>query len=339
MGCQQRSRRLMHPDLAAAPRIQWPSFPGTATLVGTSADGKTTVYVDDALQSPALANALALVKDAPRINALDDAFFGATGGPCNVILFALGGQTDGTGGADHASCDFQTGANIEVCVAYGKDARVSALYEAERSECQMNGNLCGYSTGEALSRWCASAVSNNALGDFATAPTWARGAYANWVDRTFTGAGGTPGDGDPNSTGCGMCFLSWLLASKFTLAQIARAMVALGDSGTLAQVYNKVTGAPGSPWSIFLAAVKALPGGVVDDDPFKAGVPPTPPPPTPVSPALFSFRMPWAIRKGQRFLVRAGADMAPGVYDVAAHPPGFAHGLLPSDVTVVQMID
>jgi len=33
--------------------------------------------------------------------------------------------------------------------------------------CSMGGNLCGVSTGEALSRWCAVVVGNNALADFA----------------------------------------------------------------------------------------------------------------------------------------------------------------------------
>ena len=32
--------------------------------------------------------------------------------------------------------------------------------------CSMGGNLCGVSTGEALSRWCAVVVGNNALADF-----------------------------------------------------------------------------------------------------------------------------------------------------------------------------
>jgi hypothetical protein len=101
--------------------------------------------------------------------------------PACVIVFALGGQTDGTGGADHLGCDFQTGAAIEVCAAFGNSARVSALFEAELSECSMGGNLCGVSTGEALSRWCAAVVGGNALSDFATAPRWAQDGMPNFV--------------------------------------------------------------------------------------------------------------------------------------------------------------
>jgi hypothetical protein len=131
-----------------------------------------TVYVDSSLGAPALQNAQHLINDADRVVAANDAIFGTTGGPVSVIIFALGGATDGTGGADHMACDYTNGAAIEVCAAFGQPMRVSALFEAELSECSMGGNLCGQSTGEALSRWCAAAVSQNALADFATAPTW-----------------------------------------------------------------------------------------------------------------------------------------------------------------------
>jgi hypothetical protein len=127
----------------------------------------------------------------------------------------------------------------------------------------MNGNLCGYSTGEALSRWCAAVVSSNALTDFATAPTWAQDGMPNWVDQT------DPTDQNADSTGCGMAFVSWLLSQSQNLPQIAQAMVALGDSGTLAALYAQLTGdAAGNAWSNFQAAVQALPGGVTTDDPF-----------------------------------------------------------------------
>ena len=128
------------------------------------------------------------------------------GGPVNVIVFALGGMTDGTGGADHMACDYVDGANIEACASFGNSARVSALFEAELSECSMGHNLCGESTGEALSRWLAMAFSNNALADFATAPTWAADGMANFVDSV------DPTDRNPDSTGCGMAFISWLIS-------------------------------------------------------------------------------------------------------------------------------
>jgi hypothetical protein len=48
-------------------------------------------------------------------------------------------------------------------------------------------------------------------------------------------------------------------------------MVSLGTSGTLAQLYAKLTGnAASNAWPNFQAAVQNLPNGVTDDDPFNA---------------------------------------------------------------------
>jgi hypothetical protein len=247
---------------AAAPA--WPSHTGTAQLVGTSSS-QVTVYVDPSLGAPALQNAQDLLAGADRVVAQNNAIFNVTGGAVDVIVFALNGQTDGTGGADHGGCDFTTGNAIEVDASYGNSTRVIALFEAELSECAMNGQLCGYSTGEALSRWCAAVVGSNALADFATAPQWAQDGMPDWVDQT------EQTDQDADSTGCGMAFLSWLLSQGHTLPQVAQTMVSLGDSGTLAQLYGQLTGQPASDaWTQFTAAIDALPGGVTSDDPFNA---------------------------------------------------------------------
>ncbi|MBV9804689.1 MAG: hypothetical protein JO130_15920 [Solirubrobacterales bacterium] len=240
----------------------WPTFSGTATLVGTSSSG-VTVYVDESLGAPGTQNAESLLSGADSVVAQNNAFFGITGGPVDVIVYAIGGATDGTGGADHGGCTFTTGNAIEVDASFGSPERVIALFEAELSECAMNGNLCGYSNGEALSRWCAAVVGSNALSDFATAPTWAQNGMPDWVDQT------EQTDQDAVSTGCGMAFISWLLSQGHHLAQIAQAMVSLGDSGTLAELYAQLTGdAASNAWSKFQAAVNALPGGVTSDDPF-----------------------------------------------------------------------
>jgi hypothetical protein len=242
----------------------WPSYTGTSQLVGTS-NSDVTVWVDPSLGAPGLQNAKDLLADADRIVAANEGIFGHPSEPVNVIVFALGGATDGTGGADHMGCDFVTGQNIEVCAAFGQSMRCSALFEAELSECAMDGNLCGYSTGEALSRWCANVVGKNALADFSTAPDWAQGGMPNFVDAT------EPSDGDPLSIGCGMAFISWLVAHGQPLAAVAQKMVALGDAGTLAQVAAELASPPADPatiWPVFVAAVRALPGGVTNDDPF-----------------------------------------------------------------------
>ena len=248
-------------DAPGAP--QWPSFTGTSQFVGTSPSGKVTVYVDPTLGQPGLQNAQDLVNDADRVVTANDGLFGTTGGPVSVIVFALDGATDGSGGADHMGCDYQTGAAIEVDASFGNSPRVSALFEAELSECSMNGNLCGESTGEALSRWCAAVVSNNALSDFATAPTWAQDGMPNWVDQTEAT------DQHVDSTGCGMAFLSWLMSQGYVLNKIAPQMVSLGDSGTLAQLYASLTSDGASnAWPNFQAALQNLPNGVTSDDPF-----------------------------------------------------------------------
>ncbi|HQU43680.1 MAG TPA: hypothetical protein PK867_12765, partial [Pirellulales bacterium] len=190
---------------------EWPSFVGTAQYVGTSPSGRVTVFVDPTLGEPGVQNAQDMVNDADRIAKANDGIFGTIGGPVSVIIYAIGGATDGTGGADHGGCDYVTGAAIEVCASFGNSARVSALFEAELSECSMGGNLCGLSTGEALSRWCAAVIGNNALPDFATAPTWAQDGMPDYVDQT------EPTDQDPDSIGCGMAFLSCLMSLGQTL--------------------------------------------------------------------------------------------------------------------------
>ena len=250
-------------DSPVAP--QWPSYKGNSQFVGTSPSGRVTVYVDPTLGQSALENAQDLVNDADRVVAANDAIFGTIGGPVSVIIFALGGATDGTGGADHMGCDYTTGAAIEVCASFDNSPRVSALFEAELSECSMNGNLCGLSTGEALSRWCAALIGNNALADFATAPQWAQDGMPDFVNQTDAT------DQSADSTGCGMAFLSWLMSQGQALATIAPAMVALGDAGTLAQLYaNLNSDAASNAWPNFQNAIQNLPNGITDDDPFGA---------------------------------------------------------------------
>jgi hypothetical protein len=254
---------MSHP-LKRHPKPGWPSYTGVSHYVGTSPSGQVAVYVDPSLGAPALQNAKDLVSDADRVVKANNAFFQSPGGAVNVIIFALDGQTDGSGGADHNACNYTSGGAIEVCASFGHPARVSALFEAELSECSMGGNLCGVSTGESLSRWCAAAVSGNALADFATAPTWAQQGMPDYVDRTDNT------DQNPVSTGCGMAFLSWLKQLGFTLDKIAPTMVTLGTSGTFAQLYATLTSdAQSNAWSKFQAAAKALPQ-IATDDPFGA---------------------------------------------------------------------
>ncbi len=326
---QRRLKRPPTDSLAKAVQPQWPSFTGNGTFVGTSLSGLVNVWYDAGLGSQALANARDLLADADRIISLDSAIFGTPDRSVNVILFSLDGQTDGTGGADHSGCDFSSGNNIEVCVSYGDPARVAALFEAELSECQMQGQLCGFSTGEALSRWCANTVSPHALDDFASAPVWQQHGMLNYVDTTDAT------DQNYDSIGCGMAFISWLIhVEGYPLNKIAPAMVSLGDSGTLAKLHAILSsGARLNAWPMFMAAVRAL-GSITSDDPFATTAPappPTPvpqpaPPSPPAAPLLrlffphqvppggkVSFAAPVAIPAGEYALVRIPGDQLAGV--------------------------
>jgi len=282
---------------ATPPPPQWPSYNGTAKFVGTSPSGRVMVYVDPSLGAPAFENANDLVNDADRVANANDAIFGKTGGPVSVIVFALGNATDGTGGADHDGCDYTSGAAIEVCASFGNSARVSALFEAELSECSMGGNLCGVSTGEALSRWCAAVIGNNALADFATTPQWVQDGMPDYVNQT------DPTDQDADSIGCGMAFLSWLMSQGFSLDQIAPAMVSLGDNGTLAQLYASLTSnAASSAWPAFQAAISALPNDVTNDDPFGGAS----------HPAHLAYLAPWTVELAGKVFASILADIAAG---------------------------
>lgn len=247
------------------PPPPWPSYQGESDFVGSSPSGRVTVFVDPTLGQPGLQNAQDLVDQADTVADQNDSFFGTIGGNVSVILFALGGMTDGTGGADHLGCNFNTGGNIEVCASFGAPDRVFGLFEAELSECSMGGNLCGVSTGEALSRWCSTVASNNALPDFTTGPAWAQAGMPDFVNQTDMT------DQNAVSTGCGMVFISWLLSLGHTLSEIAPALVALGDTGTLAQLYESVgEGAAADAFTNFINAVQALPNDITSDNPFGA---------------------------------------------------------------------
>jgi hypothetical protein len=275
---------------------QWPSFTGTSQFVGTSPSGRLTVYVDPTLGGPALQNAQDLLADAERVLTANDKIFGTTGGHVDVIIFALNGATDGTGGADHMGCDYSAGSAIEVDASFDNSARVSALFEAELSECSMGGNLCGVSTGEALSRWCASVISNNALSDFATAPMWYQDGMPNYVDQT------DPTDGNADSTGCGMAFLSWLMSQGYSLNDIAQGLVTLGDSGTLAQLYGNLTSdAPSNAWPNFQATIQSV-VPITTDDPFGAAT----------QPAQLAHLAPWVTELAGKVFAAILSDISAG---------------------------
>jgi hypothetical protein len=226
-------------------------------LVG-SASG-VNVWYDPGSPDGCKQNAVDLLADMPRLVAFNSKVFGHSGN-ADVIVWAIQGLTSGNGGGSHGGCTFKTGGAIEVCQATGLSPRVSALFLSEFSECCMGGHLCGFATGETLSRWVAMAGTNNALANFnTTAALWQENGCPNWVDTV------NMSDKDFVAIGCGMAFLSWLMAKQGkTLPTLARAMVHNGDTGTLAQLYGP------NAWHDFMADVKALPTPIVDDNPFNA---------------------------------------------------------------------
>ncbi len=248
----------LHGPVKAQPHWASYSFTGRYAQLLGSASG-VDVWYDPGSPDGCLQNAKDLLADMPRIVAFNQGVFGGGGkGAADALVWAMAGITNGNGGADHGGCTFHDGGAIELCQSTGQSMRCSALFEAEYSECCMNGRLCGYATGEALSRWCAMAVSNNALANYATAPRWQYLGCPNFVDVV------SPSDSDYTAIGCGMAFLSWLMGRHGkTLNGVARAMVHNGDSGTLAQLYGP------SAWTDFMADVVGI-GLITNDNPFGA---------------------------------------------------------------------
>src|SRR5437763_11604618 len=114
---------LRPPRAAAAGAPAWPTFAGTATLVGTSTSG-VTVYVDQSLGTEGMQNAQSLLSSADDVVSQNNAIFGITGGAVDVIVYAIGGATDGTGGADHGGGGFRRGTALEVDGSVGAPSRV-----------------------------------------------------------------------------------------------------------------------------------------------------------------------------------------------------------------------
>jgi len=97
-----------------------------------------------------------------------------------------------------------------------------ALYVAELSESFMGpqnlGWNCGYSNGEALSRFCAEQETpNGTLDAFATGPAWDQAGRPDWISTT------EKTDQDPVSTGCGIVYVYWMRSLGFLIPQIVQA--------------------------------------------------------------------------------------------------------------------
>ena len=100
-----------------------------------------------------------------------------------------------------------------------------------------------------------------------------------------------------------MAFISWLMSTGADLGSIARTIVAGGDTGTLADLYAQLRSDAGvNAWPKFLAAVKALPNGVTDDDPFGGAS----------QPAQLGHLAPWTVELAAKVFSTILADIAAG---------------------------
>jgi hypothetical protein len=240
-------------------------FDFPTTLVGVTPDNLMTVYYDPSLGQPGADLAQQVLAQGQQAYGDCQAFFGVAGQPVNVIIAALNDLTDGTAGAYHYGCSFNPGGDLYCDAAFGNPQMEIGLVVAELTEsfmgAQGKGWDCGGSNGEALSRVLAELLSggpDGSLAGYATGPAWDQSGQPNWIDATEST------DQDSVSTGCGVVYLYWMLSRGFTPAQVTQAGC---PDGTLASNYFALTNTA-TAWDDFSAAVAALPGSLVSDNPW-----------------------------------------------------------------------
>ncbi len=252
-----RRRERTAEQIAQAAQFDYP-----ATKVGTA--GNTTLYYDPSLGPQGLNLARQLMNAATGPYNDMQSFFGIGGRPVNVIIAPLSGKNDGSGGGYHYGCDFASGGDLYLDATFASasvrplDLEVG-LYVAELSEsfmgAQNKGWGCGFSNGEALSRYCAEQETpQGTLQGFSTGPVWDRAGRPDWISKT------EQTDQDGVSTGCGVVYSYWMRTLGFTTAQIVQAAGA-----TLAANYKALTG-KATAYKDLLAALKGV--KITSDNPF-----------------------------------------------------------------------
>jgi hypothetical protein len=233
--------------------------------VGVTPDGNVTVYFDPSLGAPGSELSRQILDRAAQTYADSQAFFNVAEQPIRVIIAAVNGATDGSGGAYHYGCNFGQGADLYCDAALGKPELTNGLVVAELTEsfmgAQNKGWNCGWSNGEALSRLLAELLSggpSGALAAFASGPAWDQAGRPNWIDAT------DPTDQNIVSTGCGVVYLYWMMAKGYSAAQITQAGC---PDTTLASNYAALTGAT-TAWKDFDAALAQRSGAMRTDDPW-----------------------------------------------------------------------
>ncbi len=252
---------------------------GKTTWVGSDG-GPVNVYYDPSLGAAGKALAQNILGRMDDLMAYCDWAFGVNGKAGNVIIAALDGATDGSAGAYHMGCSFNSdapGSDWYEDYSRGNPDEVFGLVMAEVCESYMGlqgrGINCGGSGGEGVSRFLAEIVSggpNGALRDYASGPSW---NGADWISRDQ----GT--DGDYPSIGCSILYCWWMVSLGYTPAQIIQA----GEpGGVLAGNYHKLTGKPAAQAFADFKAAVAKAGGPTSDNPWGVATPPYPQGGTPV---------------------------------------------------------
>jgi hypothetical protein len=220
-----------------------------------------------------------------------EALFGVPGGSeesmmVDVVVFDLSGTLQGKS-AEHFGCNFIADADPNsggggvlwldtttgfitklpdgtldpASVVYAADVE-TALYVAEVSEDFMCAQKAGWdpsaSNGEGLSRFLAQVdnVSGANPEGLVTGPAWVSAGYPDYVNIT------DPTDGNPESIGCAVLYLFWMLSLGYTKRQIIQAGGAI-----LARNYQALTG-KNTAYADLKAAVQ--PAMVTSDNPFGA---------------------------------------------------------------------
>jgi hypothetical protein len=254
-----RRRERTAKEIAGAARFDYP-----ATKVGAA--GNVTLWYDPSLGDPGRALAAQMVKAVTAPYNDLQVLFGIAGGPVNVIVAPLSGANDGSGGAYHGGCDFASGGDLYLDATFAGTATnpldlETGLYVAELSESfmgpQNKGWGCGFSNGEALSRFCAEqATPPGTLTGFATGPAWDRAGRPDWITKT------EQTDTDGVSTGCGVVYIYWMRSLGFTASKIVQA-----GGATLSANYRALT----SKTTAYPDLLAALAGRqITADNPFAA---------------------------------------------------------------------
>ena len=251
------------PERAAAPEEAAVGLDYPSTSVGTV--GQITVEYATSLgqNGQTLAEQLLNVVDPPYTQM--ESYFGVAGGAVTVVVAPLSGQNDGSGGAYHYGCDFNSGGVLYLDATFANTTvdptnLELSLYVAELSEAFMGaqgtGWGCGSSNGEGLSRYLAEVMPPP--GSFPawgiTGPSWAAAGFPDWVSQTEST------DRNYVSTGCAVVYIYWMRYLGYSTQQI----VAAGGA-TLSANYQALTGKT-TAYADLIAALQGL--TVNSDDPF-----------------------------------------------------------------------